>query len=61
MLIINTFYCVYINGSGVRCWWLTPVILATQEDHGSKPTRGNSLRDPILKKYKIGLAEWLKW
>jgi hypothetical protein len=32
-----------------RCWWLTPVILATQEDQSSEPTQANSLRDPILK------------
>jgi hypothetical protein len=36
-----------------RCWWLTPVILATQEadqkDHGLKPTQANSSRDPISK------------
>jgi hypothetical protein len=34
-----------------------PVILATQEDQGSKPARANSSQDPILKK---GLVEWLK-
>jgi hypothetical protein len=34
------------NGINVRCWWLTLVILATQEadldqeDHGSKPAPG---------------------
>jgi hypothetical protein len=39
-----------------RCWWLTHVILATQEagrdqeDHGSKPAQANSLWDPISKK-----------
>jgi hypothetical protein len=33
-----------------------------QEDHGSKPARANSSRDPISKKTftKIGLVEWLK-
>jgi hypothetical protein len=30
--------------------WLTPIILATQEDGSSKPTQGNSLQDPMLKK-----------
>jgi hypothetical protein len=32
-----------------------------QEDHSSKPTQANSLRDPILKKpnTKKGLMEWL--
>jgi hypothetical protein len=42
--------------------WLTPVILATQEDRGSKPAWANSLRDPISKIpiAKIGLVEWLK-
>jgi hypothetical protein len=33
--------------SGRRC--LTPAILATQEDHSSKPARANSSQDPILK------------
>jgi hypothetical protein len=32
---------------GVGHPWLMPVILATQEDWGLKPTWGNSLRDPI--------------
>jgi hypothetical protein len=33
-----------------------------QEDHGSKTTRVNSSRDPVLKNLitKIGLVEWLK-
>jgi hypothetical protein len=30
--------------------WLTPVILATQEDRGSKPAWVNSLRGPTWKK-----------
>jgi hypothetical protein len=52
--------------NSARCWWLTPVILATQggdqEDHGSKPAQANSSRNPISKKViiKKGLAEWLK-
>jgi hypothetical protein len=29
--------------------WLMPVILATQEDHGSKAAWANSLQEPILK------------
>jgi hypothetical protein len=36
-----------------RCWWLIPVILATQKaegDCGLKPARANSLGDPISKK-----------
>jgi hypothetical protein len=38
-----------------RRWWLTPVILATQEaycsqeDYSMKSAPGNSSRDPILK------------
>jgi hypothetical protein len=47
-------------------WWLTPVILATQErdqeDCGSKPAGANSFVRPYLEKpfTKIGLVEWLK-
>jgi hypothetical protein len=29
-----------------------------KEDHGSKPTQAS--QDPILKKHKKGLVEWLK-
>jgi hypothetical protein len=57
--------CKWLNLAGD--WWLPPVILATQEaeirgNHGSKPDRANSLRDPIWKNpsQKIGLMEWLK-
>jgi hypothetical protein len=32
-----------------RNWWLTPVILATQEDWSSKPAQANSSKDLILK------------
>jgi hypothetical protein len=31
-------------------WWPTPVMLADQEDHGSKPAQANSSQDPISKK-----------
>jgi hypothetical protein len=31
--------------------WLIPVILATQEDHSSKPAWANSSQNPILKKH----------
>jgi hypothetical protein len=31
---------------GARCWWLTPVILATQETE----IRGNQVRKPALGK-----------
>jgi hypothetical protein len=40
------------RGECSRHWWLTPVILATQEaeeDRCSKPTWANSSQDPILK------------
>jgi hypothetical protein len=40
-----------------------PVILATQEDQGSKPARANGSTMPYLEKthhHKKGLAEWLK-
>jgi hypothetical protein len=30
--------------------WLTPIILATQEDHGSKPAWANSSQDRISRK-----------
>jgi hypothetical protein len=49
-----------------RRWWLTPVILATQEtdqeDHGSKPAGANILQQSIWKKTITikGLVEWLK-
>jgi hypothetical protein len=29
----------YKNKEEAGCRWLTPVILATQEDHGSKPAQ----------------------
>jgi uncharacterized protein (DUF305 family) len=52
--------------SSVRCQWLTPVILATQEaeirrmEVRSQPW-ANSSRDPIKKTHhKKGLVEWLK-
>jgi hypothetical protein len=42
-----------------RRQWLMPVILADQEDLGSKPAWANSLRNPIQKKKKhtTGLVE----
>jgi hypothetical protein len=49
------------------CWWLTPIILATQEAEIRRiaiqsQSRQVILGDPILKKSitKKGLAEWLK-
>jgi hypothetical protein len=51
----------------VGCWWLTSLILATQEAEIRRITIGtqllaNSSWDPILKKthHKEGLVEWLK-
>jgi hypothetical protein len=40
--------------NGARRWWLTPVILATQEtrdqeDRDLKPAHGNSFQDPSSK------------
>jgi hypothetical protein len=45
-----------------RGQWLTPVILATQEDHGSKPAWANCSSLPYLQKHftKIRLVECLK-
>jgi hypothetical protein len=42
-----------------RHWWLTPVILATQEAQ----IRRITIRDSISKipNTKKGLVEWLKW
>jgi hypothetical protein len=37
-----------------RGWWLTPVILATQEDCGSKPAQVSYLKKPFT---KIGLIK----
>jgi hypothetical protein len=37
------------RAGGARHWWLTPVILATQEDGSLRPAQENSLRDPISK------------
>jgi hypothetical protein len=43
-------------------WWLKPVILATQEDQGSKPTLGKLFVRPYLEKTydKEVLVEWLR-
>jgi hypothetical protein len=41
---------IVVKRSWAGCQWLMPVILATQEDHDSRPTQANSLRDPISKK-----------
>jgi hypothetical protein len=44
-------------------WWLRPILLGTQEDHGSKPVQVNSSQDPISKTPipRKGLAKGLKW
>jgi hypothetical protein len=50
----------------VRHWWLTPVIISTQEAEIRRitvqsQTRANSSLDPILKKpIEKRLVEWLK-
>jgi hypothetical protein len=38
------------KGILARHWWLTPIILPTQEDYSSKPPQANSLRDSCLEK-----------
>jgi hypothetical protein len=49
----------------VGCRWLTPVILATQDDLTLKPSLGKYFMRPYLKQNKTnlitkkGLAEWL--
>jgi hypothetical protein len=56
-----------IKNTAAGCWWLTPVILATQEAEirrivvRSQPW-ANSSQDPISKNpnTKKGLVEWLK-
>jgi hypothetical protein len=42
--------------------WLMPIILAIQEDRGSKPAWANSSERPHLEEthHKKGLMEWLK-
>jgi hypothetical protein len=50
-----------------RCWWLTPVILATQEAEIRRITVQSQPRQIVLDtlsqntQHKKGLAEWLKW
>jgi hypothetical protein len=41
-----------IKKKKARCWWLTPIILATQEDCSSQPAQANSST-------KKDLVEWL--
>jgi hypothetical protein len=40
-------------------WWLTPVVLPTQEDHGLKPAQASSSPRPYLEKtlHRKGLVE----
>jgi hypothetical protein len=51
---------------GARSWWLTPVILATQEAEIRKIMVRNQpkqiVRETLSRKYpsQKGLAEWLK-
>jgi hypothetical protein len=52
------FFKVFL---GARHWWLTPVILATQEAE-IKRIPGKWLETPSRKTHhKTGLGEWLKW
>jgi hypothetical protein len=32
-----------------RCWWLTPVIIATWDDHGLRPAQGKMFVIPHLR------------
>jgi hypothetical protein len=50
--------CVHIYMPGGH-QWLTPVILATQEDCGLKPAQSNTSMTPCLEKthHKKGLVE----
>jgi hypothetical protein len=48
------------NSKQAGCWWLTPVILATQEDGGSKPAQANtsmkSYFEKTLRRKRAGRA-----
>jgi hypothetical protein len=49
-----------------ECWWLTPVILATQETEIRRITARSQPAEIVLRTYlektlhKTGLVEWLK-
>jgi hypothetical protein len=54
-----------IERSQANCWWLTPIILDTQEIEIRRIVVEASLRapiskNPITKKKKKELVEWLK-
>jgi hypothetical protein len=46
------------RGISARDQWLTPAILAAQEDPGLKPAQTNSSRDPISKKKPSQKQGW---
>jgi hypothetical protein len=58
VLLLALQVSLYMAFSSGRLSLNTPVILDTQEDHGSKPAQANSSQDPILKKKKITKKGW---
>jgi hypothetical protein len=61
-----TYSFINCNKRHIQCkvsviakdWWLTPVILVTQDDSGSKPAQANSSKTlPCKKKWLVEVAQ----